>query len=130
MQKTAKITRAIFKNEWPSPNGKKVYYHEIELDNGDKGQIGTLDKEPSKLNPGQTLTYTIEQTDKGYKIKAVQEQRPFGGGGKQQQDPKIQMISFAMSYTKDLVIGDKVKLDQMSQYFDKIYSAMLSKLPQ
>jgi hypothetical protein len=40
MEKKAKIKRTVFKNEWTSPQGSKVFFHDIELDNGDKGSIG------------------------------------------------------------------------------------------
>lgn len=126
MEKKAKITRTVFISEWANPNGGQVYYHEIELDNGDKGQIGSKEKMPAKLNPGNELTYTIESTSKGNKIKAVMQQ---GFPGKKAiVDPKVQMVSFAMAYTKDLVVAGKVPLESMSSYFDKIYNAMTSKI--
>lgn len=126
MEKTAKITRTTFKNEWAGPNSI-IYYHDIELDNGDKGSIGAKDKMPAKLNPGQSLTYTIE----GNKIKAVQEQKAgafFGGGGNKGRDPKVQIIGFAMSYSKDLVVAGKIELSKMNEYFEKIHAAMAAKL--
>lgn len=122
MEKKAKITRTVFKNEWKGPNGS-VFYHDIELDNGDKGSIGAKEQMPAKLNPGQELTYTI---DNG-KIKAVAPANNFGGG-KKGPDPKTQMIAFAMSYTKDLVVADKIKIDQLPAIFDKIHGLMISKL--
>lgn len=126
--KKAKITRTVFKNEWNGGNGT-VYYHETELDNGDKGQIGCKDKEPAWLNPGQELNYTIETTDKGIKIKRVQEGKGgWSGGGRPQEDPKIKLIGFAMSYTKDLIIADKLKINQLEESFEKIFNKMISKI--
>ena len=127
MEKKAKIVRTVFKNEWKGTNGS-VFYHEIELDNGDKGQIGAREQMPSKLNPGQELTYTIETSDRGNKIKAVSAAPAFGGGGKKGPDPKVQIVGFAMSYTKDLIVADKVKIDQLPGIFEKIHALMLSKL--
>jgi hypothetical protein len=126
MEKTATITRTVFKNEYTGQHGK-VYYHDIELDNGDKGSIGAKDKEPSKLNPGQSLTYTLEVTDKGTKIKAVSAKPSFNGGGKFQQDPRVQFISFSMSYAKDLMVGGKIEEKNLINCFEKIYKAMESK---
>lgn len=125
MEKKAKITRTVFKNEWAGPNGT-VYYHDIELDNGDKGSVGSKDKMPAKLNPGQELTYTID----GNKIKAVNATQGFtgGGGGKKGPDPKVQIVGFAMAYTKDLVVADKIKIDQLPAIFEKIHGLMLAKL--
>src|SRR5688572_32150617 len=93
-EKKSKIKSCRFVSEWAGQNGI-VYYHEIELENNDKGQIGTKDKNPDKLNVGQELTYTIESTSRGNKIKAVN--APGGFKGKPQRDPKEQMISFSTS---------------------------------
>lgn len=127
MEKKAKITRTVFKNEWTG-NGNTVYYHDIELDNGDKGSIGSKEKMPAKLNPGSELTYTID--DKG-KIKAVN--TPGGGGGfqggnKKGPDPKVQIVGFAMAYTKDLVVAGKITTDQLPAIFEKIHALMAAKL--
>lgn len=130
MEKKAKITRTTFKNEWAGPNGN-VYYHDIELDNGDKGSIGTKEKMPARLNPGQELTYTIQENHNGPdKIKAVNTPAGAGfvGGGKKGPDPKVQIAGFAMAYTKDLVVADKIKVDQLPAIFEKIHSLMISKL--
>lgn len=127
MEKTAKITRTTFKNEWKGDKGS-VFYHDIELDNGDKGSIGAKEQMPSKLNPGQTLTYTIEASDKGNKIKAVQASGGFSGGGRKGPDPKTQVVGFAMAYTKDLIVADKAKLDQLPALFEKIHKLMADKL--
>lgn len=128
MEKTAKITRTTFKNTWDNPKGGQVFYHDIELDNGDKGSIGSKEKMPAKLNPGTELTYTI---DSG-KIKAVVPQNTsqgsFRAGGKSAPEPRVQMISFAMAYTKDLVVAGKVELKELSVQFDIIYNEMISKL--
>lgn len=125
MEKKAKITRTVFKNKWEG-NGNTVYYHDIELDNGDKGSIGAKEQMPSKLNPGQELTYTID----GNKIKAVNTPSGggFAGGGKKGPDPKVQIVGFAMSYTKDLIVADKVKIDQLPAIFEKIHKLMSDKL--
>jgi hypothetical protein len=127
MEKTAVITRTIFKNEWKGQNGS-VFYHDVELDNGDKGSVGTKAANPEKLNPGQSLTYTIETTPQGNKIKPVVKNGFTPGGGKPQQDPRIQMISFSMSYTKDLIVGGKVPMTDLEKEFNRVYSLMISKL--
>ena len=126
--KTAKITRTVFVSDWAGPNGP-VYYHEIELSNGDKGQIGSKEKMPSKLNPGSELTYTIEETSRGNKIKAVVAGTPSGGfKGRTMPEPRIQMISFAAAYTKDLIVGGKVQMNDFEKEFNRIYNVMISKI--
>lgn len=82
---TAKITKMQFKNEWESPQGGTIFYHNIELDNGDKGSIGAKKKEPDFLAVGSELEYTLQESDKGNKIKRVQQQ---GGGFKKKFDPE------------------------------------------
>lgn len=132
MEKTAKITRTVFKNVWNNPKGGQIFYHDIELDNGDRGQIGCKEQDPSKINPGNSLTYTIEADGRGgQKIKAVmpvQQGGHWSKGGKPQQDPKTQMISFAMSYTKDLIVAGKVELKDLEKQFSSIHNQMISKL--
>lgn len=128
-QKTAKITRTTFMSEWLSPQGSQVYYHEIELSNGDKGQIGSKEKMPARLNPGSELTYTIETTTRGNKIKAVVTGAPqFAGKGRAMPEPRIQMISFAAAYTKDLIVGGKVGMQDFEKEFNRIYNVMISKI--
>ena len=123
-EKKSKIKSSRFVSEWTGQNGV-VYYHEIELENNDKGQIGTKERLPDKLNVGQELTYTIESTSRGNKIKAVS----VGGGsnfrgGKPQRDPKEQMISFSMSYCKDLVVAGKLDIKDLELGTTRIYNIM------
>lgn len=124
MEKTAKITRTVFKNEWNNPKGGQIFYHDIELDNGDKGQIGSKDKEPEKLNPGKEITYTIDTSDaRGNKIKLVQVHNGFKGGMKGGNG------SFALAYAKDVVIGSwcdkspaKLTSKDLFDIADKMYT--------
>lgn len=129
MEKTAKITRTVFKNEWANPKGGSIYYHEIELDNGDKGQIGTKEKEPAKLNPGQILTYTLEQTGNGTRIKVVN-----GGVAPGMKRAAGSNASFAMAYAKDVVIGSwaehspkKLTSEELFKIAEKMYQWMEDK---
>ncbi|HET6224630.1 MAG TPA: hypothetical protein VFF27_00030 [Bacteroidia bacterium] len=129
MEKTAKITRTVFKNEWANPKGGSIYYHDLELDNGDKGSIGSKEKEPAKLNPGQEITYTIETTDKGIKIKLVnpQQQNNFQGGGKKSyspSDPRISNTGYAMRYVVDLIIAGKVEYKDIEPSFEKVFGLL------
>lgn len=45
--------------EWEGPSGK-IYYHNITLDNGDEGSVGTKEKMPSKICTGAEIYYSIE----------------------------------------------------------------------
>ena len=57
--KNAKVTSCVFSREWEGPSGK-IYYHNITLDNGDEGSVGTKEKMPSKICTGAEIWYTIE----------------------------------------------------------------------
>jgi hypothetical protein len=132
MEKTAKITRTVFKNVWNNPKGGQIFYHDIDLDNGDRGQIGCKEQNPSKIDPGNSLTYTIEADGRGnQKIKAVNPAQQGGGawkaGGKE-RDPKVQVVGFAMSYTKDLIVAGKLTIGDLPKHFDIIYNLMKEKL--
>ena len=124
MEKKARIVRTIFVSDWTSPQGGQVYYHEIELDNGDKGQIGSKEKMPAKLNPGQELTYTIEETSRGNKIKAVTGATQFGGK-KQFQDPRAQFIGFVHAYAKDLVVAGKIDIKDINGAAESMFKNMI-----
>lgn len=124
-QKTAKITRTVFVSEWSNPQGGQVYYHQIELDNGDSGQIGSKEKMPSKLNPGSELTYTIESTSRGNKIKAVVAGYPAGFKGRPPIDPRAHFIGFSAAYAKDLVVAGKMDIKDMNGGAESIFKNML-----
>jgi hypothetical protein len=57
--KNAKITSCVYSREWEGPSGK-IYYHNITLDNGDEGSVGTKEKMPSKICTGAEIYYSIE----------------------------------------------------------------------
>lgn len=126
--KVTKITRMEKKDNY----GNTSFI--IELDNGDKGFYTSKNEDQKKFVVGQESEYLIEQKQgsKGpyYKISIPQAEgggKSFGGG-KVQVDPKVQMISFAMSYTKDLIVGGKVPMHEMEKEFTRIYNTMTSKL--
>lgn len=127
MEKTSKITKSQFKNEWTNPQtNTKVYYHDLEFDNGDSGSIGTKEMNPSKIAVGQTLTYTI---DNG-KIKAIQQS--FKGGGFKQEPFEHKAAGFSISFAKDIYIkkletDNSLKVDDMLNLADKIYNWLINK---
>lgn len=105
--------------------------YSIEFANADKGFYSTKDENQTKFTVGKEAEYNIEEKDgksgkKYSKITAPNEFKP--GGGRPQVDPKVQMIGFAMSYTKDLIVHDKVKMAELPATFDIIYNEMLSKI--
>lgn len=110
------------------------YSFSIELDNGDKGYYTSKFEDQTKFVVGKESEYVIEEKEgkngnKYFKITLPEsDKQKFGGGGKPQVEPRIQMISFAMSYTKDLVVGGKLPLSDIGKEFDNIYKLMIAKL--
>lgn len=103
----------------------------VEFDNGDKGFFTSKDENQTKFTVGQKVEYIATEKEgkngkKYFKITLPQFEKNFQG--KPAQEPRIQMISFSMYYTKDLVVSGKVGIQEIEKYFDLIYNKMISKL--
>lgn len=123
MEKTSIIKSVQFKNEW-TKDGNTIYFHNIELENGDKGSIGTKEKLPAKLSIGTELTYTID----GERIKAIAKAPAFKGGGGFKTEPyEHKMAGMAFSFAKDLVVAGKVEVSKIEAVAEKIYQWLMSK---
>ena len=72
--KTSNIKTVSQPKEWKSEKGT-FYFFDIHLENGDTGNIGSKESNPSFLQVGQELTYEITSTERGNKIKRVQEKK-------------------------------------------------------
>lgn len=124
--KTTKITQMAQKDSY----GNTSFI--IEMDNGDKGFYTSKNENQTKFVVGQETEYLIEAKEgkKGtyYKITLPQSDQPFQSKGKPVIEPRIQMISFAMAYAKDLVVAGKVDMKALPATFDIIYGEMISKL--
>ncbi len=124
--KTTKITQMAQKDSY----GNTSFV--IELDNGDKGFYTSKNENQTKFVVGEVTEYLIEAKEgkKGtyYKITLPQTEQPFKAAGRPQIEPRIQMISFAMAYAKDLVVAGKVEMKALPATFDIIYGEMISKL--
>lgn len=104
----------------------------VEFQNGDSGFYTSKDENQDKFVVGKEVEYNIEEktgkTGKTYfKLSLPQAQRP-QFGGRPQADPKVQMISFAMSYCKDCIVAGKIPISDMEKEFNRIYNIMTSKL--
>jgi hypothetical protein len=105
MEKTSKVSKCEFKNEWTGPNGT-VFYHNIELENGDSGNIGGKEKNSIKFSVGKEITYTTEEDQKGNKkIKIAS--KPFvpGAGQKAPTPPVVNTSTMCLSYSKDIYVA-------------------------
>lgn len=114
-EKTSKILKCTFTKDWLNPKKQTVYYHLLQLDNGDVGTIGTMEKYPDKIKEGTTITYTQE----GEKIKLSTEssflakKSKSGGGGsyKKREMSDEEFLGYAWSYAKDLIVAGKKMKD-------------------
>lgn len=103
----------------------------IEFDNGDKGFYTSKSEDQKKFIIGNVADYEIEvkQGSKGpYNKITAPQQDGFGKPGKVQVDPRVQMISFAAAYTKDLIVGGKIGIQDFEKEFNRIYNAMTAKI--
>lgn len=104
----------------------------IEFEDGTKGFYTSKNPEQTKFIVGNVADYLVEvkQGSKGpyNKITVPQTGVPFvkgAGGGRPVADPRAQFIGFAASYAKDLVIADKIKIDNMNAFADAIFKNMI-----
>jgi hypothetical protein len=132
--KKSKVTKITKFDKKPGYNDTSF---SIEFENGDKGYYSSKVEDQKSFIIGQEAEYNIEEktgknNTKYYRITSPLDPAPAykggGGGGKPQVEPRIQMISFAMSYCKDLIIADKVGMHDMEKEFGRIYNVMTSKI--
>lgn len=120
MQKSSKIIKSSFTTEWAAPNGSKVYYHELIMENGDKGSCGLKEKSPPKIWSGAKVTYTIDAKTKIKILSSdmedpqddfIQEHTDRMKKGKGKSSQQESFLGYAWSYAKDLVIAGKTMDD-------------------
>lgn len=105
----------------------------IEFQDGLRGFYTSKDPNQNKFVVGQETEFNVEERDgkngkKYNKISLPQTQKPFNGGGRPTPEPRVQMISFAAAYTKDLIVAGKVPLSDFGITFEMIYGEMINKL--
>lgn len=103
----------------------------IEFDEGTKGFYTSKNPEQNKFTVGNVADFEIEtkQGSKGPYNKITIPNTGFKpGAGKPQMDPRQQVATMAMSYTKDLIVASQVKLGDMEAVFDRMYKAIMSKV--
>lgn len=98
--KTAKIKTVHECKPW-GEGDRKVFYHSLEMDNGDTINIGFK----REVQPGTEFMYEItgDESQKYRKAKRVRPENNFTG--RKQYPPKSNNASFALSYAKDVVVG-------------------------
>lgn len=106
----------------------------LEFENGDRGFYTSKNEDQKKFVVGQEAEYNLEvkQGSKGpYNKITVPNDNSFVGGGfgkKAPVDPRVQMISFAAAYTKDLIVAGKIGMNDFKKEFENIYNVMIAKI--
>lgn len=122
-------TKTIKKSDKRDNYGNTSFY--VEFENGDAGWYTSKSDDQKKFIIGQEAEYIIEQKEgkqgKTY-FKITVPQQEGKSFGKPVPEPRIQMISFAMAYSKDLVVAGKVPVADIEKQFDILYNKMISKL--
>lgn len=126
--KVSKVTKMDKKDNY----GNTSYI--VEFENGDKGFYTSKSEDQKTFIVGQESEYILEKktgsTGKEYNKITVPAESKFGNfkSGKPPIDPKVQMISFAMSYTKDLIVAKVITMQDMEKTFETMYKIMTTKL--
>lgn len=105
----------------------------IEFQDGQKGFYTSKDPNQTKFVVGQETEFNLEEREgkngkKYNKISLPQTQKPFSGGGRPAPEPRVQMISFAAAYTKDLIVAGKIQISDFGATFEMIYGEMTNKI--
>lgn len=130
--KQSRVTRLV-KSVSADSYGKWSF--NLEFENGDRGYYNTKNGDQNYFIHGQVSDYMIEakqsKTGSTYYVITHPEEKataPVSGGGFKKPDPKVQIIGFAMSYAKDLIVAGKVPLADLEKEFNRIHALMASKL--
>lgn len=126
--KEAIVTKCTFNSEWLNPASKKIiYYHELIMDNGDKGVCGTIEKYSSRIEVGAKLEYTINPNGKMTLSSSSNdkklEEKPKGAAKIKGQEA---FLGYAWSYAKDLIIAGKTMddVDELNKIARFIYNEL------
>lgn len=109
------VTKCTKLKEW---NGKPIY--QIEMSNGAIGE--SFNQEIPVGTPEDQLVFTSNGTYAD-KVKWNNPNKPQGGGFKQRSGNE----SFALSYSKDLVVAGKVDIAKILETADKLYTWLEAK---
>jgi len=135
MNKVSKVKSVNFTSEWKSPAGATFYYHEIELENGDTGNVGRNKTLPDDMKVGLEIEYSIE----GKKIKFVKTMNNAetpnyyknnkyynknNGNYNSNKSPES-YLGYAYAYAKDMVVAGKTSkedLENLQVIAESIYA--------
>lgn len=129
--KKSKVKRIVHKTKQYNGKHGKVFVHQIEFDNGDKGEYHSKSETCTKFEEGSDFQYTIETKQNGNYtnvfIKPVlEDQKSFAKKNSGSDE------SFALSYAKDLACanitaGRVVTSKQTIEVAEEFYEWLKSK---
>ena len=121
----AKITSVEYKSEFESKYG--ILYSFIVKYDSKSAFYSSKKKDQTKFVKGQEAEFTEEEKEgkngKYLVIKPIVAQ--FGGYNKQVKKEQSRYAGFAMSYAKDLVVGDKISINDLSNYTEAMFKLMV-----
>jgi hypothetical protein len=116
--KTSKIKSFEYKNSFSTQNGE-MYSFNIEMENGDKGQINSKSKEPDWGRVGSDISYSVKREHPEYGPTFKRETQG-GFGGKKNYSNVGQAVGMALNRSVDMFIADKIKSDQVESMAQSI----------
>lgn len=127
-----KILKCEYLSDWLNPiNKKKLYIHEIVVDDGGKGKVFVVEKNSPRISVGTYIEYEYDFTTDRIKIHSSSiDPNPTISKTGEKLEVKSKLppsarkdtyIGYAWSYAKDLVIAGKTmkdmeELDKMATY--------------
>ena len=95
MQKTSKVTNVSYRGTFESQHGT-FHKHWIEFENGDAGQYASKLETQDKFTIGQEANYDYSKNGDYVKIKPVQQENQYRGGGKRgetEEEKKARLLA-------------------------------------
>lgn len=134
MEKTGTVLSISANGTWESKYGHTMYKYAVEMDNGDQGEYSSS-KYTSETDPlfpfkvGTQVPYEFTAHEKFPRIAPPKKE--WTGNGKGGYSGKSKgfgsLTGFAASYTKDLIVGGVIKLDDLEVVADRFYKWMSEK---
>ena len=124
MKATIKSVR--FVKEYEGRYGM-MYLHAVKY-NDKEGLYSSKSKDQKKFVPGQEAEFTevVKTNKRGEDYVTIKPFHPNTGNfGRQLKREQSKYSGFAMSYAKDLVIADRIKLEDMPKYTKSMFNLMV-----
>ena len=135
-EKTSIIKKSTFTSEWVNSGGSLTYWYDLELENGEIGSVGVVQKDSPKILVGAEITYYKENAKK---IKIVKHHSSTTSIGTSSSTAKTYKkaatqdayLGYAWSYAKDLIIAGKTikdmeELNSVARYIYNEIGSMLN----